>query len=69
MVDREKVLTVLQRRFPGASSQQIAAAANAIVGLADEWEFVECISLDDLVERLRHGSEFRLIERRPDDGV
>ncbi|MBI4475529.1 MAG: hypothetical protein HY654_00055, partial [Acidobacteria bacterium] len=38
MVDREKVLTVLRKRFPGSTSEQVAAAANAIVGLGDEWE-------------------------------
>ena len=36
MIDREKVLTVLARRFPGAGADQIAATANAIVGLTDE---------------------------------
>lgn len=34
------MLTVLRRRFPGASAQDLAAAANAIVGLNDEWEDV-----------------------------
>ena len=43
MIDREKVLTVLRRRFTGASDRDLAAAANAIVGLADEW--------DDVTER------------------
>ena len=38
MVDREKVIAVLQRRFPGSASGQVAAAANAIIGLEDEWE-------------------------------
>jgi hypothetical protein len=38
MIDREKLETVLERRFPGATVQQIAAAANAIIGLEDEWE-------------------------------
>ena len=40
MIDREKVLAVLHKRFPGASTDQVAAAANAIVGLGDEWEDV-----------------------------
>ena len=40
MVDREKVLAVLAKRFPGATVDQMAAAANAIVGLDDEWEEV-----------------------------
>jgi hypothetical protein len=41
MVDRERVLTVLRRRFPTAPPDEIAAAANAIVGLEDEWEELE----------------------------
>lgn len=40
MIDREKVLVVLHKRFPGATADQVAAAANAIVGLPDEWEDV-----------------------------
>jgi hypothetical protein len=38
MLDRDKIVTVLKRRFPGAGVGQVAAAANAIVGLEDEWE-------------------------------
>ena len=38
MVDREKVVTVLRKRFPGAPPDQVAAAANAIVGIGDEWD-------------------------------
>ena len=37
MLDREKIVAVLKRRFPGSSIEQVAAAANAIVGLEDEW--------------------------------
>jgi hypothetical protein len=37
MLDREKVVAVLKRRFPGSAIGQVAAAANAIVGLEDEW--------------------------------
>ena len=40
MVDRLKVETILSRRFPGASDRQIADAANALMGLGDEWEEV-----------------------------
>lgn len=65
MVDREKVLAVLRRRFPGAPKAETAAAANAIVGLDDEWQEVECTDLRGLVERLRNGHEFRLLERVP----
>jgi hypothetical protein len=38
MLDRDKIVAVLERRFPGAAPGQIAAATNAIVGLDDEWE-------------------------------
>src|SRR5262249_51909097 len=38
MLDRQKVEAVLVRRFPGSSLYQVAAAANAIMGLDDEWE-------------------------------
>ena len=38
MLDRDKIVTVLKRRFPTAAVGQVAAAANAIVGLDDEWE-------------------------------
>ena len=37
MLDREQIVAVLLRRFPGAAIQQVAAAANAIIGLDDEW--------------------------------
>lgn len=63
MVDREKVLAVLRRRFPGAADPEVAAAANAIVGLTDEWHEVDAVDLHELIERLRHGHEFRLYER------
>lgn len=43
MIDREKVLTVLRRRFPRASAEDLAAAANAIVGLPDEWEDITAL--------------------------
>jgi hypothetical protein len=33
MIDREKLETILRRRFPGAPLDQVAAAANAIIGL------------------------------------
>ena len=69
MVDREKVLTVLRRRFPDATIAQLASAANAIVGLDEEWDVVEPRDLADLLERLREGTEFRLLERRAEPRV
>ena len=37
MIDREKVLAVLLKRFPAAALNDVAAAANAIVGLEPEY--------------------------------
>ena len=37
MLDREKIVAVLTRRFPAAAPAEVAAAANALVGLEDEW--------------------------------
>ena len=37
MLDREKIVAVLKRRFPGSGEDQVAAAANALVGLDDDW--------------------------------
>lgn len=67
MIDREKVIAVLRRRFPTAAPTDIAAAANAIVGLDDEWQPVaETTTLMELVDCLRRGREFRLLEKRTD---
>ena len=76
MIDREKVVTVLRKRFPGAPVEEVAAAANAIVGLADEWEDVTALE-PDLPSHLTHAcgttcyvadlppdGEFRLLRRR-----
>jgi hypothetical protein len=40
MIDRQKLEVLLTKRFPGAKGDQIAAAANAIMGMDDEWEEV-----------------------------
>jgi hypothetical protein len=77
MVDREKVLTVLQRRFPGASVEQVAAAANAIVGLEEDWEevtehepefgyhaSVQCGDICYLADRVRQGDSVRVFRKR-----
>ncbi len=77
MVDREKVLTVLTRRFQGAQPEQLAAAANAIVGLDDEWEDVthredemgynfsaQCSDICYLAQQVERGDQFRIFRRR-----
>jgi len=77
MIDREKVLTVLRRRFPGATAEDLAAAANAIVGLPDEWEDITTIepNLGDhfgracgetciLAAGFANDVEFRILRRR-----
>jgi hypothetical protein len=38
MRDRHVLETVLIRRFPQAAREQIAAAANVIMALLDQWE-------------------------------
>ena len=80
MIDREKVLAVLQKRFPGSSLDQRAAAANAIVGLGDEWVDVtarepelgyhasaQCADICFLADQRRQGTEFRILMKRPAD--
>jgi len=77
MIDREKVLAVLHKRFPGASADQFAAAANAIVGLGDEWEDVtvrepefgyhfsiQCGEICYLAEQVQMGAQFRILKKR-----
>jgi hypothetical protein len=78
MLDREKVVAVLKRRFPGAAAEQVAAATNAIVGLEDEWIEVPapldrtrqtaapCASSCYLVEAALKGANFRVFKRVED---
>ena len=63
MIDRQKLETILRRRFPDAAHVQIAAAANAIMGLADEWEEVG-VDLAVLAREAEVGTEFRILRRR-----
>jgi hypothetical protein len=78
MIDRERVLAVLSRRFPEAAVAQLAGAANAIVGLPDEWEDVSdreeqfgyhysahCSDLCYLAQQAERGEQFRIYRRRP----
>jgi hypothetical protein len=77
MIDREKVLAVLHKRFPGSTLDQLAAAANAIVGLDDEWEdvtgkepelgyhfSVQCGEICFLADQVQQGAQFRLLMKR-----
>ena len=77
MIDRQKLEAILSRRFPGSARDQIAAAANAIMGLSDEWEEVlhedhqfgyhyssECANICYLAQGAELGAEFRLFRRR-----
>jgi hypothetical protein len=77
MIDRQKLETVLGRRFPGARADQIASAANAIMGLEDEWEEVStydhfgymiapghCLDACSLAREAQAGTEFRVLQRR-----
>ena len=77
MVDREKVLTVLRKRFPFSTPDEMAAAANAIVGLPEEWEEVSekeeelgyhvspsCVDICYIAQQVERGDAFRLFRRR-----
>ena len=64
MLDRQKLETILQRRFPGATRDQVAVSANAIMGLDDEWEDVSCENVEALVAQLAKGMEIRVLRRR-----
>jgi len=77
MVDRQKLETLLARRFPGATSHQIASAANAIMGLEDEWEEVasenadfgfhfsaRCVDICAVAREAEDGAEFRILKRK-----
>jgi hypothetical protein len=76
MLDREKIVAVLKRRFPGAAAEQVAAATNAIVGLDDEWVEIPlaaeersgrrplpCTNRCYLADAARSGATFRVFQR------
>jgi hypothetical protein len=65
MMDRQKLETILMRRFPGAARDQVAASANAIMGLDEEWEEVQCADVLALAAQIVDGAEFRFLRRRP----
>jgi hypothetical protein len=77
MLDRETVLAVLRKRFPGAGAVCLAEAANAIVGLEDTYEeialeeedlgyhaSVQCLDICALAERIQPGDEVRIFRKR-----
>jgi len=78
MLDRQKIETILIRRFPGATCGQVAAAANGIMGLDDEWEEIRgdigapahshavpsCSGICHLVRECAGADELRLFRRR-----
>jgi hypothetical protein len=73
MLDREKVVTILRRRFPGSAIEQVAAAANAIVGLEDEWDELTAADLSPCsdacclaADSVRDGL-FKVLKRRTAD--
>ena len=73
MLDREKIVAVLKKRFVGAGVDQIAAATNAIVGLDDEWEELMAAdtnpcSVSCCLAKLRaEGARFKVLMRRAND--
>jgi hypothetical protein len=64
MLDRQKVEAILARRFPGATRPEIATAANAIMGLDDEWEELADRQFDDVLEHVKQGVDLRFFRRR-----
>src|SRR5215471_4912088 len=64
MLDRQKVETILSRRFPHATRDQVAVSANAIMGLNEEWEEVPCHDFAAVAAQCTEGQEFRILRRR-----
>jgi hypothetical protein len=64
MLDRQKLETILERRLPGATHDQVAVSANAIMGLDEEWEEVQAHDFQALAAEIREGEEVRLLRRR-----
>ena len=63
MIDRQKVESILSRRFPSATWADIAAAANAIMGLGDDWREIDCSDGFGFTCELKTGAEIRLFRR------
>jgi hypothetical protein len=69
MLDRQKLETILVRRFPGATREQVAVSANAIMGLDDEWQEMECHDFQTLAVLFTDGAQLRVLRRRSDHDV
>jgi hypothetical protein len=78
MIDRQNVVTILERWFPGAPEHVIDGAANALAGLEEEWQEVtskeeelgyhyspQCMSICYLADQVEQGAQFRLFRKRP----
>jgi len=66
LLDRQKLETILVRRFPGATRDQVAVSANAIMGLDEEWEEMQCHDFQALAAEVAEGLEIRVLRRRPE---
>jgi hypothetical protein len=64
MIDRQTVETILCRRFPDLPLEQVAAAANAIVAVPDEWEEVSPLTLWQLQCEHVGALDLRVFRRR-----
>jgi hypothetical protein len=76
MLDREKIVAVLKRRFPASTPGEIAAAANALVGLEDEWMELSLIRNGEgqcgdgcYLQQVLQDREIRMFSRRRDREV
>ena len=65
MLDRQKLETILVRRFPGATHDQVAVSANAIMGLDEEWEELQGNDVEALAAKVGEDAEIRVLRRRP----
>ena len=63
MIDRQKVETILRKRFQSANWAEVAAAANAIMGLGDEWLEIDCRDATCVARELEAGAEIRVFRR------
>jgi len=78
MIDREKVLAVLQKRFPGRQPTRWRRRRTRLSGWADEWldvtarqpdlnycASVHCAETCFIADQRQLGFEFRILMKRP----